>query len=112
MFLHLSVSHSVHRVLSALGGCLVRGVPGPGGSAPRGVCSWGVPGPGGVSARRGVPGAEGICSQGGGGWSSGGAWSGGVVETPRDGYCCGRYASYWNAFLFGNSFIIVVPEIF
>ena len=45
----------------------------------------------------------------------GGAWSGGVcsreavclflgggclVETPLDGYCCGRYASYWNAFLF------------
>ena len=24
----------------------------------------------------------------------------GGVETPRDGYCCGRYASYWNAFLF------------
>ena len=23
-----------------------------------------------------------------------------LVETPRDGYCCGRYASYWNAFLF------------
>ena len=43
--------------------------------------------------------------------STGGAWSlGGVlpgcasrgvclVETPLDGYCCGRYASYWNAFL-------------
>ena len=25
------------------------------------------------------------------------------METPRDGYCCGRYASYWNAFLFGVS---------
>ena len=25
-----------------------------------------------------------------------------LVETPppQDGYCCGRYASYWNAFLF------------
>ena len=23
-----------------------------------------------------------------------------LVETPHDGYCCGRYASYWNAFLF------------
>ena len=24
-----------------------------------------------------------------------------LVETPpRDGHCCGRYASYWNAFLF------------
>ena len=24
----------------------------------------------------------------------------GGVEIPREGYCCGRYASYWNAFLF------------
>ena len=24
----------------------------------------------------------------------------GVGTPPRDGYCCGRYASYWNAFLF------------
>ena len=23
---------------------------------------------------------------------------------PADGYCCGRYASYWNAFLFGKIF--------
>ena len=23
-----------------------------------------------------------------------------LVERPPDGYCCGRYASYWNAFLF------------
>ena len=22
-----------------------------------------------------------------------------LVETPPDGYCCGRYASYWNVFL-------------
>ena len=22
-----------------------------------------------------------------------------LVETPPDGHCCGRYASYWNAFL-------------
>ena len=60
-----------------------------------------------------------VCTQGGclvpGGcaWSRGGAWSRGVpgpggvgipacTEPPpgRDGYCCGRYASYWNAFLF------------
>ena len=35
----------------------------------------------------------------------GGAYSGGcLVETPPDGYCCGWYASYWNAFLFGNIF--------
>ena len=32
--------------------------------------------------------------------SRGGACSrGGLVETLRDGYFCGRYASYWNAFL-------------
>ena len=29
-----------------------------------------------------------------------------LVETPLppDGYCCGRYASYWNAFLFKQNF--------
>ena len=33
-------------------------------------------------------------------WPVGAAWSWGGVETPsRDGYCCGRYASYWNAYL-------------
>ena len=40
------------------------------------------------------------CSQGGlllGGIPGpGGAWQ----RPPRDGYCCGWYASYWNAFLF------------
>ena len=48
-----------------------RGVPGPGVPAPGGVPSpgGGLPGPGGV----GVPGGD-----------------------PPDGYCCGRYASYWN----------------
>ena len=31
----------------------------------------------------------------------GGSGSGGVPggDPPEDGYCCGRYASYWNAFL-------------
>ena len=33
----------------------------------------------------------GVCSQGGRRY---------LVGTPLDGYCCGRYASYWNAFLF------------
>ena len=56
-----------------------------GGSALRwclvqGVCSGGVPGPGGLL--RGVPGGD-----------------------PLDGYCCGRYASYWNAFLFNVLFL-------
>ena len=45
-------------------------MPGPGGSVPRGSAPR-VPGPGGC-----------------------------LVETLPDGYCCGRYASYWNAFLF------------
>ena len=49
-----------------------------------------------------MPCSRGVCSQGGSA-PGGGACSGGVcVETPpkADGYCCGRYASYWNAFLF------------
>ena len=103
-----------------LGGCLVpggsgpRGVPGPRGGVwcrggclvlgrvpgARGVWSWGVSGPGGRclvlggclvpggSGPRGVPGPR------------GGVWSQGVPgEDPPDGYCCGRYAFYWNAFL-------------
>ena len=51
---------------------------------------------GGVPAPRGVPAPAG-CLLWGRGACSGGGW----VETPpADGYCCGRYASYWNAFLF------------
>ena len=54
-----------------------------------GAWSWGVPGPRGVSGR----GEEGLVL--------GGAWSWGVPggDAPPDGYCCGWYASYWNAFL-------------
>ena len=54
-------------------------VPGPRGVlGPGGVPGPGVPGPGGMGAcTPGVPGGD-----------------------PPDGYCCGRYASYWNAFLF------------
>ena len=38
--------------------------------------------------------------RGGGAWSRGGLLLGGAWwRTPRDSYCCGRYASYWNAFL-------------
>ena len=57
----------------------------------------------------------GVCSQGGAcsrGRSAlgGGVCSGGRVPAPgghgdppeADGYCCGRYASYWNAFLFNR----------
>ena len=67
-----------------------------GGGIPACLCRWypsmpcnrspGGSGPGGVPAR-GVVCSQGICSWG---------------ETPppkADGYCCGRYASYWNAFL-------------
>ena len=57
------------------GGCLLQGVPAPGGA-----CSRRVPAPGGMPA-------------------PGGACSGGM-ETLRYGYCCGRYASYKNAFLY------------
>ena len=48
--------------------------------------------------------AGGVCSRGSapGGACSGGVCSGGCGDPPpkADGYCCGRYASYWNAFLF------------
>ena len=46
-----------------------------------------------------------VCSRGSapGGACSQGVCSGGcLVETPPDGYCCGRYASYWNALLSSN----------
>ena len=84
------------------------GMPGPGG----GVWSQGVPGPRrrGCLVRGGclVPGVPGPggCTWSRGGLVQGGAWSGGLVpgaggclvDTPQDGNCCGRYASYWNAF--------------
>ena len=46
---------------------------------------------GGVSARGEGDCSRGVCSQGG-------------VCSPRDSHCCGRYASYWNAFLKGLLF--------
>ena len=55
-------------------GCLVLG-----GSGPRGVPGPGGTWAGGVPGPRGVPGGD-----------------------PPDGYCCGQYASYWNAFLLVN----------
>ena len=46
---------------------------------------------------------EGVPAPGGEGSAPGGG--GCLVETPpRDGYCCGRYASYWNAFLYCSDF--------
>ena len=78
------------------GGCLVpggawsRGSLVPGGSGPRGV-----PGSGGCLVPEG-----GCLILGGLVLGGGGAWSQGcLVESPPDGYCCGQYASYWNAFL-------------
>ena len=55
-----------------------------------------MPAPKGVGLVRG-----GACSRGGVPVPGGGAcsWGGCLVETPPDGYCCGRFASYWNAFL-------------
>ena len=39
--------------------------------------------------------------RGGGAWSQGVCSQGGTCwRPPRDGHCCSRYASYWNAFLF------------
>ena len=73
----------------------------------------GVPGPlGGGVWSRGVPGPRGTCS--GGMPSSGGC----LMETPQNGYCCGRYASYWNAFLlnlivgYSNSFTVFSASVF
>ena len=74
------------------------GVPAQGGSAPGGgawsgvVCSqggllWGVPGPGGRGCLlQGVPGGD----------------------PPPDGYCCERYASYWNAFLLVSCLMLAI----
>ena len=56
-------------------------------------CSRGVPAPGGLL--RG-----GVCSRG----SLLPGWGFRNPPPPQaDGYCCGRYASYWNAFLLFNS---------
>ena len=66
--------------------------------------------PGGVPALRGVP-ARG-CPLGGmpapGGVSALGVPAPGRVPggDPPDGYFCGRYAFYWNAFLFYLSLIL------
>ena len=54
----------------------------------------GMPGPRGCLVPGGVPGPRGCLVPGG-------VWSRGVPGgDPLDGYCCGQYASYWNAFLF------------
>ena len=119
MFLHLSVSHSVHGGVSRPttrgevwgvwpGGCLQADTQGgswgvwPGESpGPQQWESWGV-WPGGVS--RSTTGGEEVGGSGQGGLQahtqgdgSQHAWG---RPPPAKGYCCGQYASYWNAFLF------------
>ena len=59
-----------------------------------GVCHS-VNGMGGVPAPEGGGWAEGMSGPGGVACSQGGS-----SGDPRDGHCCGRYASYWNAFLY------------
>ena len=69
------------------GGCLVWGVPGLGALVKGRLCLvWGGACSGGYQVGGGVPalGVSGLEGPGG---------------NPPDGYCCGRYASYWNAFL-------------
>ena len=81
----------------------VGGVCSGGGLLSGGQCLvWGVPSPRGCLVLGGLL-LGGVCSQGGA-WSQGeegclipgSAW----WTPPGDGYCCERYASYWNAFLF------------
>ena len=55
---------------------------------------------GGCLVSGGVPGLRGGCLVPGGFWSGGAWW-----RPPPDGYCCGRYASCWNAVLFGQFFL-------
>ena len=73
-------------LVGLLGGLLLGGVCSQGGLFQGGACSGGsAPGVGGV------PDLRGVCL--------------GVENPPgADGYCCGRYASYWNAFLFRKIF--------
>ena len=72
-FLHLSVILCTGGGVWSEGGVWSKGLLVQGTAGPGGeVWSQGGPGPGGV----GVPGGD-----------------------PLDGYCCGRYASYWNTFL-------------
>ena len=96
------------------GGCLLRGGGGPGGVyGPRGCL---LPG-GGVHGPRGVPAPGGcVCMLLGDAWPrgcllpGGCAWSGSTWRRPPHGYCCGLYASYWNAFLLQIKFNLSIEE--
>ena len=83
-------------VLFTGGGACPTGLPASGGSGPGGCLlgGGGLVGPGGCLL--------------GGGLVLGGSGPG-YVETPppqADGYCCGRYASYWNAFLSYQKYLV------
>ena len=56
---------------------------------------------GGCACSKGGTWSGGVCSQGEGWFALGEVCSQGVPGgDPLDGYCCGQYAFYWNAFLF------------
>ena len=91
MFLHVSVSHSVH-----MGMCMAGGGDMHGGGHALGVCAW-------LGGMHGW----GACVDGGHAWPGacvareGGAASPPPPDTTRyDRSMSGRYASYWNAFLY------------
>ena len=93
MFLHLSVCHSVHR-----GGLQAHIQDGGGSPGPH--LGWGVsrPTPGmGVGHQAHTWGGLPHCMLG---------------YTPPYGYCCGQYASYWNAFLLGLIFSFRWSELY
>ena len=88
------------------GACVVEDVHGRGACMVRtcmmgGMCGWGSawPGGGGSAWPGGMYGGGtcvvGACMAGGHAWQ-------GDMHSRRDGHCSGRYASYWNAFLFEN----------
>ena len=68
------------------------------------ACSQGMPGLG--SAWLGGAWSGGVCS--GAAWSGGSAPRGCLVETPLGGYYCAQFASYWNAFLFFVSNVLII----
>ena len=104
-------------ILSAEGSLLPTGVPAPGGACSGGACSGGLPAPGGGARSGGSPGLH---TRGNlrrirsrpthkgefeedqvQAYTQGGNWGGSGLGPP-DGYCCGRYACYWNTFLLHN----------
>ena len=110
-FSQVCVKNSVHRGGGAIPACLAAGLQG--GAIPAciavGIPAYLAAGLGGGW----VPslGGMGVCSQGESAHGGVCPW-GCLVETPspRDGYCCGWYASYWNAFLLFFFLLAVRPH--